>query len=89
MGEGVRQAIEEYDIPREDIFVITKIYPSQFDDPKAAIDMALDKLDIGYIDMMLLPIRDQGISRRIKRWKNMWKREKSVHSVSPTGMWRN
>ena len=54
VGEGVRQAMEEYGIPREDIFVITKIYPSQFDDPEAAIDMALEKLDIGYIDMMLL-----------------------------------
>lgn len=54
VGEGVRQSIEEYGIPREDIFVITKIYPSQFDDPEAAIEMALEKLDIGYIDMMLL-----------------------------------
>lgn len=54
VGEGVRQAMEEFGIPREDIFVITKIYPSQFHDPEAAIDMALEKLDIGYIDMMLL-----------------------------------
>ena len=54
VGEGVRQAMEEYGIPREDIFVITKIYPNQFDNPEAAIDMALEKLDIGYIDMMLL-----------------------------------
>jgi len=54
VGEGVRQAMEEFGIPREDIFVITKIYPSQFHDPEAAIDMALKKLDIGYIDMMLL-----------------------------------
>ena len=54
VGEGVRRAMEEYDIPREEIFVITKIYPNQFHDPEAAIDMALDKLDIGYIDMMLL-----------------------------------
>ena len=54
VGDGVRQAMEEYDIPREDIFVITKIYPSQFNDPEAAIDMALEKMDIGYIDMMLL-----------------------------------
>ena len=46
VGEGVRQAMEEYAIPREEIFVITKIYPSQFDDPEAAIDMALEKLDI-------------------------------------------
>ena len=54
VGEGVRRGMAAYGIPREDIFVITKIYPSQFDDPEAAIDMALDKLDIGYIDMMLL-----------------------------------
>jgi diketogulonate reductase-like aldo/keto reductase len=54
VGEGVRRGMEEYGIPREEIYVITKIYPNQFDDPEAAIDMALKKLDIGYIDMMLL-----------------------------------
>ena len=54
VGEGVRKAMKEYGIPREDIFVITKIYPSQFDAPEAAIEQALEKLDIGYIDMMLL-----------------------------------
>ena len=54
VGEGVRRGMAEYGIPREDIFVITKIYPNQFSDPEAAIDMALGKLDIGYIDMMLL-----------------------------------
>ena len=54
VGEGVRRGMEEYGISREEIFVITKIYPSQFGDPEAAIDTALEKLDIGYIDMMLL-----------------------------------
>ncbi len=54
VGEGVRQAMAEYGIPREEIFVITKIYPNQFSRPKAAIDMALEKLNLGYIDMMLL-----------------------------------
>jgi diketogulonate reductase-like aldo/keto reductase len=54
VGEGVRKAMEEYGIDRKDIFVITKIYPTQFDDPEAAIDSALEKLDLEYIDMMLL-----------------------------------
>lgn len=54
VGEGVRRGMEEYGIPREEIFVITKIYPTQYDDPEAALDMALEKLDIGYIDMVLL-----------------------------------
>ena len=54
VGEGVRRAMAEFGIPREEIFVITKLYPNQFSDPKAAIEMALEKLDIGYIDMMML-----------------------------------
>ena len=54
VGEGVRQAMAEYGIPREEIFVITKIYPNQFSRPETAIDMALEKLNLGYIDMMLL-----------------------------------
>ena len=54
VGEGVRRAMAEYGVRRGEIFVITKIYPSQFDNPEAAIDMALEKLDIGHIDMMLL-----------------------------------
>ena len=54
VGEGVRKAMEAYGVPREDIYVITKLYPNQFSSPEAAIEMALEKLDIGYIDMMLL-----------------------------------
>lgn len=51
----VGRAIRESGVPREEIFVITKLYPgSQYDDPERAIQDALDKLDIGYIDMMLL-----------------------------------
>ncbi|MDE5714613.1 MAG: aldo/keto reductase [Anaeroplasmataceae bacterium] len=51
----VGQAILASGIPREEIFVITKIYPGeQYQNPKKAIQDALDKLDISYIDMMLL-----------------------------------
>lgn len=52
--ESVGEAIRNSGIPREEIFVITKLYPNQFSDPEAAIEEALDKLDIEYIDMMLL-----------------------------------
>lgn len=51
---SVGRAVRESGIPREEVFVITKIYPSQFSDAEAAIDEALRKLDIGYIDLMLL-----------------------------------
>ena len=52
--ESVGEAVRNSGIPREEIFVITKLYPNQFSDPESAIDDALKKLDIGYIDMMLL-----------------------------------
>lgn len=52
--ESVGRAIRDSGVPREEIFVITKLYPSQFAEAENAIDEALGKLDIGYIDMMLL-----------------------------------
>lgn len=52
--ESVGEAVRSSGIPREEIFVTTKLYPSQFAAPEAAIDEALEKLDIGYIDLMLL-----------------------------------
>jgi diketogulonate reductase-like aldo/keto reductase/flavodoxin len=50
VGEGVRQS----GIPREEVFVTTKLYPSQYADAEAAIEDALEKLAVGYIDLMLL-----------------------------------
>ena len=52
--ESVGEAVRNSGIPREEIFVITKLYPNQFSDPENAIEQALEKLDIEYIDMMLL-----------------------------------
>ncbi len=54
VGEAVRKAINDGLIKREDIFVATKLYPNQFDNPEESIEQALEKLDIGYIDLMLL-----------------------------------
>ncbi|MBE6464597.1 MAG: aldo/keto reductase [Eggerthellaceae bacterium] len=50
VGEGVRTC----GVPREELFVTTKLYPNQFADPERAIQQALDTLDIGYIDLLLL-----------------------------------
>lgn len=52
--ECVGKAVRNSGIPRKDIFVTTKLYPNQFADAEAAIDNALKKLDIEYIDLMLL-----------------------------------
>lgn len=50
----IGRAIRESDVPRDEVFVITKLYPSQFENAESAIEDALATLDIDYIDMMLL-----------------------------------
>ena len=50
----IGEAIRNSGVPREEIFVITKLYPNQFSNPETAIEEALQNLDIGYIDMLLL-----------------------------------
>ena len=50
VGEGIRQS----GVPREEVFVETKLYPNQYADAANAIDAALEKLDVDYIDLMLL-----------------------------------
>ena len=51
---AVGRAVRESGVPREEVFVITKLYPTQFAQAEEAIDQALAKLDIEYIDLMLL-----------------------------------
>lgn len=52
--EAVGRAVRDSGIDRSEIFVITKLYPTQYDEPQQAIEDALAKLDIGYIDLLLL-----------------------------------
>jgi len=51
---AVGQAVRDSDVPREEIFVITKLYPNQFANAAKAIDTALEKMGLDYIDMILL-----------------------------------
>lgn len=78
--EEVGRAIRDSGIPREEILVITKIYPSQFNNPEKAIEMALDKLNIGYIDMMLLHHPGTNDVNAYKTMENYVKQGK-IHSI--------
>lgn len=50
VGEGIRKS----GVPRSEIFVQTKLYPNQYPYAGRAIDEALERLDTGWIDMMIL-----------------------------------
>ncbi len=52
--DSVGEAVRNSSVPREEIFVITKLYPNQFDHAAEAIDEALEETGLDYIDLMLL-----------------------------------
>lgn len=69
IGQAIREAIDEGIIKREDIFVTTKIYPGdEMANPESSIQACLDRLNIGYVDMMLLHHPD---TNDVKAYKAM------------------
>lgn len=50
VGEGIRKS----GVPRDEVFVTTKLYMDQYADADKAIDEALESFGFDYIDLMLL-----------------------------------
>ena len=54
VGRGIKRAISEGLVTREEIFVTTKMWTADFDDGEGAIEESLRRLDLDYIDLMIL-----------------------------------
>lgn len=54
VGRGIQRAIDEGICTREEIFVTTKMWTDDFGDGDAAIDASLSRLNLDYIDLMIL-----------------------------------
>lgn len=52
--KAVGRAVRASGIPREDIYISTKLWPSIYDDADRAIDATLRRLGTDYIDMLFL-----------------------------------
>ena len=54
VGRGIQRAIDEGFVIREEIFVTTKMWTSDYSDGESAIDASLSRLGLDYIDLMIL-----------------------------------
>lgn len=54
VGRAIRRAIDEGLVTREEIFVTTKMWTSDYDNGEAAINASLERLGLDYIDLMIL-----------------------------------
>ena len=53
VGRSIRRAIDEGFVTREEIFVTTKMWTSDYDNGDAAINASLERLGLDYIDLMI------------------------------------
>jgi len=68
---GVGRALRSCGVPREDLFVVSKIWPSSFDNPVHAIEYSLKELDIEYIDSYYLHWPSSSEDRRYRAWETL------------------
>lgn len=54
VGRAISRAIKDGIVTREEIFVTTKMWTSDYDKGEAAVQASLDKLGLDYIDLMIL-----------------------------------
>ena len=54
VGEAVSRAISEGHVTREDLFIVTKVWMTDFHDPEAALRLSLQKLGTPYVDLYLI-----------------------------------
>lgn len=54
VGDGLRRAINDGIVTREEVFITTKIMPSSYNNAYNSIDESLTKLDTDYIDLLLI-----------------------------------
>lgn len=54
VGNGIKRAIDDGIVKREDIFITSKIMPSSYSNADKSIDESLQRLDVEYIDLMLI-----------------------------------
>ncbi|PHM71161.1 2,5-didehydrogluconate reductase DkgA [Xenorhabdus kozodoii] len=69
--EGVGKALQETDIPREEIFITTKLWNDRHQDARAALLESLDKLQLDYVDLYLIqwPVPEQ--DHYVDAWKQL------------------
>lgn len=54
VGKGIQKAIDDGIVTREEVFVTTKVMPSNYDRAYKSIDDSLERLGLDYIDLMLI-----------------------------------
>lgn len=67
----VGQAVKTCGLDREDLFIVSKIWPTEFADPVKALDSSLTRLGMDYLDGYLLHWPGLDKTLRLKTWETI------------------
>lgn len=54
VGQALREAMAAGEVTRDELFVMTKLYPNEFRHAKKAFDASFQRLGLDYVDLVLL-----------------------------------
>ncbi|MFE8045912.1 2,5-didehydrogluconate reductase DkgA [Brenneria goodwinii] len=71
--EGVGQALQSTDVPREELFITTKLWNNDQKEPQKALEKSLSKLQLSYVDLYLIhwPLPQQ--NTYVDAWRGLIK----------------
>jgi 2,5-diketo-D-gluconate reductase A len=69
--EGVGRAVREGAVPREELFVTTKLWHDRHHDAERAFDESLRRLGLDYVDLYLIHWPAPGQNRYVEAWTSL------------------
>lgn len=72
LGEAIQRAISAGVVKREDLFIVTKLWHTEYADPEAALSRSLAKLKLDYVDCYLIHWPNNLASESKKPYHVLW-----------------
>lgn len=69
--EGVGQALRSAHVARDELFITTKLWNSDQDNPQQALEESLKKLQLDYVDLYLIHWPDPTQDRYVSAWREL------------------
>ncbi|KAI0078636.1 Aldo/keto reductase [Panus rudis PR-1116 ss-1] len=83
VGVGIKAS----GVPREEIFLVTKLNNTDHADPEAALEYSLKQLDTPYLDLWLMhwpaPMTKDGKADKSLNWIDTWKKMEKIYKEHP------